>query len=257
MVHGAYNAHASLRYNIFAARPTAFALRIAPAILRFYRAKQIDSLNPAVVDVGCGTGQLARELLREGIPVVGIDTSGHMLTHAQKNNAENVASGQAQFIEMDASELALDRRFGLAVSTYNTLNHVQSLSHLARCISSIQEVVAPGGYFLFDIDTRRGLEETAAQTIVSDTDDEVTLWKRMLDGDRIILYATGCFRHENTWYRYRETITKIFLGTDELRQLLLDAGWSSVTYTADDFTTPVDHPERDARAFCVARRATR
>ena len=250
----AYGEVAALRYNEFEGRPTGFALRTAPHIAAFYANRSIQDINPSVLDIGCGTGQLASYLLDRGIPVTSIDPSEHMLCHAVRNNAEHVAAGRARFLQMDGAALDLPESYGLAVATFNTLNHLSSHEHLRRCLSRVYHVTAPGGYFLFDIDTRLGLQRAVEMAELSETHNEMTFRIRRLDGERVILYATGWFTCDQRWHRYRETIVKIVIDTEALRLMMASVGWSSLSYTADDFCTTVENAEGGARAYGVAWR---
>ena len=250
-----YGEVAALRYNEFEDRPTGFARRAAPHIATFYANRSIPSINPSVLDIGCGTGQLASYLLDRGIPVTGIDPSKHMLRHAVRNNTAHVAAGRARFLEMDCAALNLPASFGLAVATFNTLNHLSSHEHLRRCLSRLYEATVPGGYFLFDIDTRRGLQRIVETAELSETRDETTLRIRRFDGEHVILYATGWFICDQGWQRYRESIVKIIIDTDVLRRMMASVGWSDLSYTTDDYCTPVGNAEDAARAYGVARKA--
>jgi len=248
----AYGEAAALRYNEFEGRPTGFARRAAPRIAAFYASRPIPNVNPSVLDIGCGTGQLASYLLDRGIPVTGVDPSKHMLRHAVRNNTAHIAAGRARFLEMDGAALDLPDSFGLSVATFNTLNHLSGHEHLRRCLSRVYEATAPGGYFLFDIDTRRGLQRTVETAELSETHDETTFRIRRFDGERVILYATGWFICDQGWQRYRETIVKIVIDTEELRRTMASVGWSAPSYTTDDYCTPVENAEDGDRAYGVA-----
>ena len=58
----------------------------------------------------------------------------------------------------DAAQFSFARTFGLVVSTYDALNHLPGLDALAGCFRSVQRVLLPGGYFIFDLNTRLGLK---------------------------------------------------------------------------------------------------
>lgn len=249
-----YGRIAALRYNEFESRPTGFARRVAPSIAAFYANRSVPRINPSVLDIGCGTGQLASHLLDRRIPVTGIDISEHMIRHAVHNNAEHIAAGRARFLQMDAAALNLPESFGLAVATFNTLNHLSSHERLRRLLSRVYHATAPGGYFLFDVDTRLGLRRTAEIAELSEARDEMTFRIRRFDGERVVLYATGWFICDQRWHRYRETIEKIVIDTEELRRTMGSVGWSSLRYTTDDYCTPVENAEDDARAYGVARK---
>ena len=248
----AYGEVAALRYNEFESRPTGFTRRAAPRIAALYTDRSIADINPAVLDIGCGTGQLASYLLDHGIPVTGIDPSAYMIRYALRNNASHVSTGRARFLIMDGAELDLRDTYGLAVATFNTLNHLSSQEHLRDCLSRVHNATAPGGYFLFDIDTRRGLEQTSDIAELSETHDETTFRIRRWEGDRLLLYATGWFRSGSHRWRYRETIKKIIIDTEVLRRTLFSVGWSELTYTTEDYSTPVENAEAGVRAYGVA-----
>lgn len=249
-----YGEIAALRYNKFAGHPTGFARLAAPRIAAFYARHSIANINPSVLDLGCGTGQLASYLLDQGIPVTGIDISEHMLRYAVRNNAPHVATGSARFLVMDCTALSLSGSFGLTVATFNTLNHLPSHEHLRCCLSRVYQATAPGGYFLFDIDTRLGLQRTAEIAELSETREEATCRIRRFDGERVILYATGWFIADQRRYPYRETIAKTVIDTEALRSTMTSVGWASMSYTADDYCTPVANAEDGIRAYGVARR---
>ena len=251
----AYGEISALRYNIFESRPSGFAQQMAPKIWNFYQETGIGQDNNRVLDVGCGTGQLAAHFLAHGVQVIGLDRSPHMLKYAVDNNAEYVAKGQARFVEGDASAFHFEEQFGLVVSTFNALNHLGNWQEVERCLACVYRALAPGGYFLFDINTRRGLKRTVESNELFDTDEEIIVRKRLYDGERVILYASGCFLHQGKWHRYRETIFKIIIGTEELRQSLLDQGWTSSSYTSNDFLHPIDDPEAENVAYMVAHKA--
>ncbi len=248
----AYGESAALRYNEFEGRSSGFARSAAPRIATFHTDRSIADINPAVLDIGCGTGQLASYLLDRGIPVTGIDPSPYMIHHALRNNAVHVSTGRARFLIMDGAELNLRDTYGLAVATFNTLNHLPSQERLRDCLASVHNATVPGGCFLFDIDTRRGLEQTADIAVLSETHDETTLRIRRWEADRLLLYATGWFRSGSYRWRYRETIKKIIIDTELLRRTIFSVGWSELTYTTEDYSTPVENAEVGARAYGVA-----
>ena len=130
----------------------------APRLLAWYAAPAPGRQGLPVLDLGCGTGQLARHFVAAGYAVTGLDLSADMLAHAEANNAAAVAASRARFVQGDAARFALDERFGLVVSTFDALNHLPSLDALRSCFHSARAVLAPGGWFVFDLNTRLGLK---------------------------------------------------------------------------------------------------
>jgi len=95
----------------------------------------------AALDIGCGSGILAFELAQYYDNVVGVDLSAKMLEIAsQKRSAPNI-----EYIQMDASQLAIDRKFDLIVSAA-TFHH---LPNLPAALDAIKKLLNPHGKIVF------------------------------------------------------------------------------------------------------------
>ncbi|MEG4058465.1 MULTISPECIES: class I SAM-dependent methyltransferase [unclassified Microcoleus] len=91
----------------------------------------------AALDIGCGSGILAFELAQYYDNVVAVDLSEKMLAIAsQKRSAPNI-----EYIQMDASQLALERKFDLIVSAA-TFHH---LPNLPAALNAIKKMLNPHG----------------------------------------------------------------------------------------------------------------
>ena len=103
--------------------------------------KNLSVSKGAVLDIGCGSGILAFELAQYYDNVVAVDLSAKMLAIAsQKRSAPNI-----EYIQMDASELALDRQFDLIVSA-GTFHH---LPNLPAALDAIKKMLNPHGKIVF------------------------------------------------------------------------------------------------------------
>ncbi len=72
------------------------------------------TLRPrSVLDAGCGTGRVARELAARGVDVVGVDAAESMIATARR------LSPELTWYAADLCELALDRRFDVVVMAGN------------------------------------------------------------------------------------------------------------------------------------------
>jgi len=69
----------------------------------------------SVLDAGCGTGRVARELARRGVDVVGVDLDPEMLATARRRSPE------LRWIEADLASFQLDRTFDAAVVAGNVM----------------------------------------------------------------------------------------------------------------------------------------
>ncbi|MEH2222135.1 class I SAM-dependent methyltransferase [Nostoc sp.] len=94
-----------------------------------------------ILDLGCGTGQLAQKLLKKGYKVTGIDASEGMLHYAREN-----APG-AELIFNDARLINFPATFG-AVISIGALNHVMTLEDLTNVFHKVYQTLLPNGVFL-------------------------------------------------------------------------------------------------------------
>jgi len=104
-----------------------------------------------VLDVCCGSGQIAGRLIERGFSVTGVDSSQMMLMYA----AENAPLGD--FLLADARDFTLDHQCAAAISTFESLNHMPSLEDLRRLFACVHRALVPGGTFYFDLNTDEGL----------------------------------------------------------------------------------------------------
>lgn len=101
----------------------------------------------SVLDLGCGTGELAIRIAAEhGAAVTAVDPACAMLDLARiKPGAERV-----HWVEGDARGLRLGERFGLIVMTGHAFQTLLSPLDRAACLLAIAAHLAPGGRFVFD-----------------------------------------------------------------------------------------------------------
>ena len=90
-----------------------------------------------VLDVGCGNGQVARELAAAGAKATGIDLSRQMLAKARE-----LAGGAAEFVEGDAQVHPFaDGAFDVVVSRFGAM----FFSDRAAAFRNLARATAPGG----------------------------------------------------------------------------------------------------------------
>ncbi len=248
-----YNAGFARLYNL---RWTGFIQSLAPQIREFYESTPLGQTNRAVLDLCCGTGQLAGMFLEAGYKVTGIDLSGPMLAYAKENTRRFWDSGRARLIQGDASRFALNARFGLVVSTYDALNHLPGREALKSCFQCVFAVLEQGGTFLFDLNTRRGLRQWSNLS-VNDGDDCLIITRGVFDehaGDRAWTQITGFIREENGRYsRVDLTASNAVFDMQDVRAMLLEIGWREVYFAqGKDLKTPIPEPEMQGRVFFVA-----
>lgn len=111
-----------------------------------------------VLDLCCGTGQIAQQLILKGYQVTGLDGSEKMLHYAREN------APQGTFILADARSFHLSPTFDAVISTDSSLNHIMSLDELKQVFRNVYAALKDGGLFLFDL----GLENRYRNIQIND-----------------------------------------------------------------------------------------
>ncbi|MGC9469103.1 MAG: class I SAM-dependent methyltransferase [Anaerolineae bacterium] len=241
-------------YNI---RWTHFVSEAAPRIKAFYEETEIGLHNRKLLDLACGTGQLAIYFLDHGYEVVGLDLSPAMLVHARKNAEAYIQEGRARFIEADAADYNLKEQFGLVTSTFDALNHLPDMNALTGCFRSTHKAVAPGGWFIFDLNTRFGLRRWAGISI-QEEEDLVLITRGVVveEEDRAYTQISGFLKREDGLYkRFSEVAYNTIFDLDSVDATLRDTGFEHVHFARfHDLATPLEDPEAYGRVFIVAQK---
>ncbi|BAY91145.1 MULTISPECIES: class I SAM-dependent DNA methyltransferase [unclassified Tolypothrix] len=98
-----------------------------------------------ILDVCCGTGQIAQRLLQKGYRVTGIDGSEEMLHYARKN------APNAEFILEDARYFQFLPTFGAVISTDVGLNLITTIEELQSVFQNVYQALLKNGIFVFDL----------------------------------------------------------------------------------------------------------
>lgn len=238
----------------YAKHGTSFAQLTAPRIRDLYEATYGDGAERSVLDVCCGQGTLAEHFLAHGYRVTGIDLSEPMLAIARQNLHGYLQDGQARLIQADAASFAVDGRFGLATSTFDSLNMLQSSEALSGCLACVRRALTDAGMFVFDLMTRRGFWQDYNGVWVADTEDELYVLKSVYDGaEKATTRMTGFVRDGDHWERFDEFRTPTLFSAPAVVAALNEAGWTRVWIASiDDLRSPVTDPEQFDRIFFVA-----
>jgi len=234
-----------------------FAINAASHIMNFYQSKNIYKSNKNVLDICCGTGQLALEFLKNNYQVTGIDFSPYMLSYSRENTREYENKGAVNFIESDASCFNLKREYGLAVSTYDSINHLENKKALRGCFHSVYQCVIEDGYFIFDLNTKEGLKRWNGMHI-NDTENKLLIIKGIFDveRDKAVTRVSGFVKDEDDRYsRFEEIVYNYVYSIAEIKEILKEIGWTQVNFTRiEDLDKNIENPEKEDRIFIVAKK---
>jgi len=114
------------------------------ADLTFYRERI--TAPGAVLELGCGSGRLCRQLAATGAAVTGIDLSLSMLRLATLQARPNIS-----YLCMDMTALALSRQFDTVIIPYHTLNLLVTEERIKKCLEQLKTVLKKDGRLLLQL----------------------------------------------------------------------------------------------------------
>jgi SAM-dependent methyltransferase len=192
-----------------------------------------------VLDMGCGTGELACLFAAAGHEATGADPAPAMLAIARgRPGGERVT-----WIEAGATDLATDRRFDLAIMTGHAFQVLRSDAEIGAALATFRRHVVPGGRLAFET---RNPEVRAWETWTADDIDVVDLPGH---GRVEVGYQTTGVEGELVTYAIRFRFgpddlvlshdTLRFIGRERLAALLAEAGFADLAWFGDWDASPV------------------
>ncbi len=177
-----------------------------------------------ILDLCCGSGQMARELSHRDYRVTGLDGSEAMIAIA-KQNAPN-----ADFILADAKAFSLAPVFDAITSTFNSLAHAANVDELVAILRNGRTALKANGTMLFDLSMEEAYTVKWRGSFGDAQADVAWINRPSYDRDsRTATNAVTVFRRNHTnWQRDDFTIHQRCFSEDEIQAALSQAGFSNV-----------------------------
>jgi SAM-dependent methyltransferase len=115
----------------------------------------------SVLDLCCGTGLLAAELIARGYRVVGVDASDAMLAVARERLGPEMV-----FVQTALPELKVEGVFDAAVCTFDGFNYLTP-DELRLTMAAVALHLRPAGWLVFDLHTDAMMDFTISNPVVA------------------------------------------------------------------------------------------
>lgn len=188
-----------------------------------------------ILELGCGTGNITRELLARGYEVVGIDRSAEMLEYAREKTASY--GDRIILIEQDITELDFEvYEIDTVIAVNDTFNYISDIGALERLLRYLHPRLKQGGQLVFDISSEYKLAHVLGEQTYGESFDEMAyLWENHYDpAQRQVYMNINIFAAEGAHYvRYQEEHVQRAYSADEIIALLARIGYRNIEVYAD------------------------
>lgn len=220
--------------------------------LDFYLRRNLPQ-DGLVVDVCCGTGQVAQVFKREGIRAVGIDLSFDMLSVARRTSTTTAGHlMQANVTRIPMKDSSAD----LVICSTDSLNHLPSWEAVDQCVASVRRILRPGGWFIVDVLTRSGFSERSDVSVT--VQDTLALVAREIYDEaagrawtRITAFTAAS---KTTYRRVDMNVCRILIDPVRLSRQMHSSGFRSVvfsTYAALGESIKLSEVESAGERICL------
>lgn len=199
-----------------------------------------------LLDLACGTGSLSIVLSQLGYDVIAADASPQMLSIAQQKAWD--AGQQILFLNQRMETLDLYGTIDACVCALDSLNHLTDPRALRRALSRVSLFLAPGGVFVFDMNTPYKHRTLLADNCyVYEEGDTVCVWRNKTDETLLTEIALDFFTRQvdGRYARTGESFCERGYTVDQIADMLTVCGLTlSALYADDGFDAPNETSER-------------
>lgn len=206
-----------------------------------------------VLDLACGTGSMSVLLAKRGYRVLAADLSEDMLAMAWEKASE-LEENPPFFICQRMEELALPYQVDWVCCCLDSLNYVTQPELVRQAMGRVYDALAPGGAFIFDINSAEKLMSLDGQIFLDENEDTYCVWRAEFDqAEHICYYGMDLFQRDgDVWQRSFEEHLEYAYSVEQLKQFLRQAGFSVIEVYGDRSMDPPK--EKEQRIYFYAQK---
>lgn len=177
-----------------------------------------------ILDICCGTGQVAGILEEEGYKVTGVDGSMAVLEYAREN------APKSNFIQLDVRNMNLDREFQLVTCLFDSINHLLEAEEVYTVFKNVYNNLKTGGCFIFDVNSQQSSEDVDLSDFSAVEEDSVFISKGSYDkkNQLITFNVTYFIKENNSWQRADTVIYERYYSERKIKDMLKQAGFKKI-----------------------------
>ncbi|MBR1739821.1 MAG: class I SAM-dependent methyltransferase [Ruminococcus sp.] len=213
--------------------------------------KKYSSYSEVAVDLACGAGRLAEELLRLGYDVIGVDGSELMLSEAMsRETGEGIT-----YLCQDMTELELWGAADAVVCTLDSLNHLPDIKSVSRTFEQVSKYLCSGGVFIFDVNTEHKHRSVLGDNcFVIEQEKLFCAWQNECSEDGSVFIKLDIFDgREGLYRRCTEEFKEILITPEQINEAAQDNGFT-VTAVFDGYTENEPQKNSERLLYVLVRK---
>lgn len=204
-----------------------------------------------ILECGCGTGRMTKELVKSGYEIAAIDFSEEMLRIAGeklRREGRNI-----HFALADMTEFTMAKPCDAVVAAYDVVNYLATEQKFLRFLEKSYKNVKPGGVLLFDFSTPFYLKEYYGNRVIfHDTDEATWIWDNRQGGGSVISNITLFYKEKEYYRRFDEQHELFIWEPKRIATMLQKTGWEEISFFCFGTERPLQ--EKDDRGLCIAKK---
>ncbi|WP_162297850.1 class I SAM-dependent DNA methyltransferase [Halalkalibacillus sediminis] len=206
-----------------------------------------------ILDVGCGTGEIAIRLVNQGFNVSAFDLSNEMISRAKSKCPE----GRIHFFQDDVRSLSLAEKFDTVYSFCDVVNYLNDKKDVKIAFQKIYDHLNEGGTFIFDAHSPSYIKKLLSDHIYSEVADEYSyVWFCEQGRSELeVIHDLTFFLQEKDgrYQRFDEVHTQRTFLQEEFKNFLNEVGFNKVSYYYD-FSTVENNDDEASRIFFICQK---
>ncbi|NLL92222.1 MAG: class I SAM-dependent methyltransferase [Ruminococcaceae bacterium] len=208
----------------------------------FLNEKLKNTSGKLILDAGCGTANISMLLKEYGYELICVDASEEMLSIA-----DSKSGGGLLLLNQNLEDLDLYGTVNAAISTLDTLNHLDSKS-LDKFLARLSLFIEPNGVFIFDLNTEYKHNKILGDNIfVLESENTIILWQnQLLESCDIEIKMDIFSRQPNSLYsRKRGVLKEYYHSAENIGLFLSKHGFKIIEFLdGDSFENLTETSER-------------
>lgn len=206
---------------------------------------KFDVKHNDLLEMACGTGNIAIRMAKKGYDVTAFDLSVDMLSVAKHKAVESKAD--VLFLLQDLKDIKISEKFGVILCLCDSINYLTDYKDLKALFNWVFVHLKENGIFIFDINSSYKLKNIIGNNIFTyDDGDIVYIWENELTDENIVeFYLTFFIKHGELYRRFDEVHTERIYEAEDIVSLLKESGFRNINkYEAFTFNDICDTTER-------------